>query len=138
MSQSLKYPLFKDVAWKMADNVLAGILEGYSATPPAISCVHNVLHGQGSPKTDKNGRELFYHTFGTNREEAIHKRYTKIFPSWNIGVEMATYVLNEHRHRYTHNVSERRRPGFPSIGHYDTTTLGELMLCNNWWSAIAE
>ena len=36
--------------------------------------------------------------------------------------------MAERRHRYNHNVSERRRQGFPKVGHYDTWLVDKYQL----------
>ena len=41
---------------------------------------------------------------------------------------MADCLLAERRHRYNHRVSERRRSGFPKIGHFGTWLLDKLQL----------
>ena len=37
-------------------------------------------------------------------------------------------MLREWRHRYNHRISERRRLGFPKVGHYDTWLIDKLQL----------
>lgn len=44
------------------------------------------------------------------------------------GVEMATYLLAEHRHRYNHRISVLRRPCFPDLGMYDTWMIDALQI----------
>ena len=41
---------------------------------------------------------------------------------------MADCLNGERRHRYNHNVSERRRHGFPKTGHYDTWLIDLLQV----------
>jgi len=120
ISEKMRQPLFNDISWKKANGVLEEILEGYTSTPPDISFTYHEIDADGNPAFDENGLELFHNTFGTNREENYHKQISVTFGSWKMSCEMSTCVLNEHRHRYTHNVSERHRPRFPTIGHYDT------------------
>ena len=50
------------------------------------------------------------------------------FGTWCTGVEMPDVLLAEFRHRYNHRVSERRRTGFPKLGHYDTWLIDSLQL----------
>jgi hypothetical protein len=47
--------------------------------------------------------------------------------SWPVGMEMSVKLLAEKRHRHNHRVSEKRREGFPKIGHYNTW---EVESCN--------
>ena len=71
------------------------------------------------------------------------------FMPWNaaslalLRVKMSDALLREFRHRYNHRVSERRRLGFPKIGHYDTWSIDKLQLLVEknhnvllypWWS----
>jgi hypothetical protein len=48
---------------------LEEILQGYAATPPPIYFISNVLDEYGKPETDKDGLEIFKHTFGKHRED---------------------------------------------------------------------
>ena len=41
---------------------------------------------------------------------------------------MSDTLLREHRHRYNHRISERRRLGFPRIGHFDTWLIDQLQI----------
>ena len=43
-----------------------------------------------------------------------------------MGVEMSDAVIAEHRHRSNHRQAQRRRQGFPKIGHYDTWLVDAL------------
>jgi hypothetical protein len=94
------------MAWKKADNVLTEILEVYAAMPPDTSFVYNQFDKDGNPKSDTDGLEFFNHTFRTNSEECYHKHLKGVVQLYNIGCEMVTYIINKHRHQYTHNVSE--------------------------------
>lgn len=44
------------------------------------------------------------------------------------GVEMSDGLMGERRHRYNQHVSERRRAGFPKIGHFDTWLIDSLQI----------
>lgn len=48
------------------------------------------------------------------------------FGSWNTGVEMSDCLLAERRHRHNQGCAERRRFGFPTIGHFDTWLIDQL------------
>ena len=63
---------------------------------------------------------------GTNRTEAYHKGLSVTLDNWHTGVEMTFYVLAEKRHRHNHSCSERRRPGFPRLGMYDTWIIDQI------------
>jgi len=113
---------------------LEEILQGYAATPPNLCFVYHKINEDGDPIHDENGLEHFHNTFGTNREENYQKQISTTFGAWKMSFEMSTYILNEHRHRHTHNVSERRRPRFPSVGHCDmwlVDTLQNLVESNH-------
>jgi hypothetical protein len=126
ISSKIRRALFNDAAWKKAEGVLAEILEGNASSPPGVSFVYHQLDANGNPKKDKNGLQLYNHTFGTHSEECYHTHIRIVYHGWVMGIEMATYLLNEHRHRYTQNVSQRRHPQFPFIGHYDTWKVDRL------------
>ena len=113
-------PLFNDRAWAKADNVLNEILMGYCADPPGYFPYHQRLNVRGEPKYDQDGIALLDCSRGTNDTECAHKQIITAFGSWVTGIEMSDTLLREHRHRYNHRISERRRLGFPRIGHYDT------------------
>ena len=93
-----KKPLFNNAAWKKASNVLKEILAGYASDPPRVS----------------------YCSRGTNDTECVHKQIVTTFGTWCTGIEMSDALLAEFRHRYNQRCSERRRAGFPRLGHYDT------------------
>lgn len=46
----------------------------------------------------------------------------------NTGVEISDCFLDNHRHRFNHDCSERKQYGFPKIGHYDTWLIDALQL----------
>lgn len=41
---------------------------------------------------------------------------------------MSDFLLAERRQRHNHRASERRRIGFPKIGHYDTWLIDQLQI----------
>lgn len=45
-----------------------------------------------------------------------------------MGIELSYNVRREYRHRYNHRMAERRRPGFPKIGHYDTWLIDAIQI----------
>lgn len=65
---------------------------------------------------------------GTNDVEASHRQLRVTFRNWEMGVELMDALLAEFRHRYNHRISERKIPGFPKIGHFDTWLID---LCQN-------
>lgn len=136
-------PLFNHAAWTKANNVLDEILEGHAADPPGVQVkvMHAIivqycsvlrrpcyriqfyfqtLDSRGEPAFDEHGIALIDCNRGTNDVENSHKQIITTFGTWCTGVAMANFLLAERRHRYNHNVSERRRNGFPKLGHFDT------------------
>ena len=110
-------PLFNDTAWKKADGVLDDILAGYAADLPNVTYYHQRLDKKGNPAVDEDGLPLLDCLRGTNDTELVHKWLYGTFGGWVAGVEMSDILLAEFRHRYNHNMSERRRLGFPKVHH---------------------
>ena len=121
-------PLFNAAAWAKANNILTEIRLGYYSDPPGISMYTKKLKPNGSVKKNKYGMEMIECICGTNRTEAYHKNLAVTFGSWHTGVEMSDCLLSERRHRHNHRASERRRSGFPKIGHYDTWLIDQLQI----------
>ncbi len=113
-------PLFNTEAWTKADNVLKEILCGFYSDPPGFDMYTQRFDARGRVMKNKYGLEMIECTRGTNRTEAYHKNLIVTFGSWHTGVEMSDCLLAERRHRHNQHVSEKRRPGYPKFGHYDT------------------
>jgi hypothetical protein len=113
-------PLFNDKSWKKANNVLREILEGYYSDPPGVAMYRKKISGDGSIVKNKYEMDVIECLRGTNGTEAVHKGLASVFGGWNMGVEMSSYVLAWYRHCYNHRCSEKKRLGFPVIGHFDT------------------
>ena len=126
-SQTSK-PLFNQRAWSKANNVLKEILLGYYSDPPGFTFYTNRLDQKGEPMIDRYGIALLDCNRGTNSVEAIHKQLVALYGTWNTGVEMSDALLSERRHRYNHKINERKRLGFPKIGHFDTWQVDALQL----------
>jgi len=69
---------------------------------------------------DALGLPFFDCNRGTNDVEGFHKQILTTFGTWQTGVEMSDKLMAERRHRFTQLISERRRLGFPCLGHFDT------------------
>ena len=78
------------------------------------------MTARGEIAYDKLGLALIECSRGTNDVENSHKHIVTAFGGWCTGVEMADALLGEFRHRHNHAISERRRLGFPRLGHFDT------------------
>ena len=122
-------PLFNDEAWKKANGVLKEILLGYYSDPPGMAMYTKKLNKKnGSVMKNKYGMDLIECMRGTNRTEAYHKNLAVTFYAWHTGIKMSDCLLAENRHRYNHLISERRRLGFPILGHFDTWLVDQLQL----------
>ena len=126
LDSETKKPLFNKTNWARARNVLQDILAGYASDPPGFEFYTYRLNKCGEQQLDADGLHLITCNRGTNDTENFHKQVITAFGTWTTGVEMADRLLAERRHRYNHNVSERRRLGFPKIGHYDTWRIDSL------------
>jgi len=115
-----KKPLFNAEAWKKADNVLKEILCGFYSDPPGVEMYTKRLRPNKTVMKNMYGMDMIECFRGTNRTEGYHKNLVTTFGSWQTGVEMSDCLLAERRHRHNQNVSEKRRPGFPKTGHYDS------------------
>ena len=123
-----KQPLFNATAWKKANNVLLEILAGNAADAPGYLPYHQRLDQHGQPKVDEDGLALLDCSRGTSDTECAHKQIVTAYGSWVASVELSDQLLREWRHRYNHRIAERRRLGFPKVGHYDTWLIDELQL----------
>jgi len=66
---------------------------------------------------------------GTNRAEAWHRVLYGLMRNFkNVGAQLSDCILTEARHRYNHRNAERKRLGFPKIGHYDTWLIDKLQI----------
>jgi hypothetical protein len=86
------------------------------------------LGANGDALTDSLGNLLYDCSRGSNHPEAHHKGLVTTFGTWFTGVEMASYLLKWHRHRYNQRVSEQRRPDYPVLGMYDTWLIDKLQV----------
>eukprot|EP00956_Cyclotella_meneghiniana_P034536 scaffold105890_cov72-Cyclotella_meneghiniana.AAC.1 len=121
-------PLFNAKAWGKAKGVLREILKGYYSDPPGVSMYNKKKQKDGSVKKNKYGMDMIECIRGTNRTEAYHKNLIITFRSWHTGIEMSDALLSERRHRHNHRMSELRRDGFPTLGHYDTWYIDQLQI----------
>lgn len=123
-----KKPLFNKTAWSKAAQVLREIALGLASDPPGVQFYTVKLDAKGQPMLDQYGIVLIDCKRGTNDTECVHKQIVTTFHSWHTGVEMGDMLMAERRHRYNHKVSERRRLGFPRIGHFDTWLIDSVQV----------
>ena len=115
-------------AWKKAKNLLIEIAAGLYSDPPGVEFYCQRLNRRGEPAFDDSGLPLWDCSRGTNRTEATHRQIITTFGTWCTGARMSDALMREFRHRYNQGVSERRRPGFPRLGHFDTWLIEELQV----------
>ena len=109
-----------EAAWKKANNVLQEVLAGHCSDPPGFDFYHQKLGAHGAPATNNVGLALLECWRGTSLTECAHKQVEHTFGSWHTGVEMSDSLLAWWRHCYIQHILERRRLGFPKIGHSQT------------------
>eukprot|EP00750_Incisomonas_marina_P022444 INCI4971.3.p1 GENE.INCI4971.3~~INCI4971.3.p1 ORF type:complete len:1284 (+),score=176.17 INCI4971.3:985-4836(+) len=119
-------PLFNDKVWNAACNFLKEILEGHVSDHPFVAYYRQRLNRDGSPMLGPLGLPLLDCIRGTNLTENVHKQIMTSFGSWNVGTRVADALLAEFRHRYNHDMSQRTRPMFPTLGHYDTWEVDKI------------
>ena len=108
--------------------MLSDILKGFASDPPNISLYSQQLDTDGNAIKNKYGFDKLTCNCGTNDTKNYHKQVRVTFSSWVTGVEMSDCLLDTHRHCFNHDCSERKRLGFPKIGHYDTWLIDALQL----------
>ena len=123
-----KQPFFNAAAWRKANGVLQEILAGHGSDAPGYVPYHHKLDKDGNPKSDEDGCLLLDCNRGTSDTECVHKQLVNTFGSWVAGVKMSAQLLRETRHRFNHRVAERRRLGFPKVGHYDTWLIDQYQM----------
>jgi hypothetical protein len=123
-----KAPLFNKAAWKKANNVLKEILAANASDPCGMVFYSQQLNAKGEPAFDYHDHAMLDCSRGSNDTECAHKQFITTFGTWNTGVQMSDVLMAEWRHRYNQHVSERRRLGFPRIGHYDTWLIDYLQI----------
>ncbi|KAJ3004701.1 UNVERIFIED_CONTAM: hypothetical protein HDU68_004936 [Siphonaria sp. JEL0065] len=68
---------------------------------------------------DKDGLPLYATYRGTSDIESLHQLLEQIFSSMNCSSEFMDAAISQIRHVFNIRASERHRPGFPKIGHYE-------------------
>lgn len=120
--------------WKKANNVLDEILQRYASDVPVELYFQLRLDEGGEVIRNRLGIPLISCCRGTSDVEAVHRQLRLVFRNWEIAVEMLDFLLAEFRLRYNHRISERKIPGFPQIGHFDTWhRFGPKPYCSESW-----
>ena len=115
--------------------MLLDLLKGHCSDPPGFDFYHQKLNKRGEPAFNSLGLPLLECSRGTNLTECVHKHIMTTFGSWVTGVEMSDALLAFSRHVYNQHVSERRRLGFPVLGH-PFTWLTDLIQRLVWLSSV--
>jgi hypothetical protein len=111
-------PLFDSRAWILAKQILKDICDGYLSDHPDKSYYRHKMQS-GRISVDKLGLEIIECSRGTNDVENCHKYMARIARPSMMGFELCDAIMSEHRHRVNQKASQRRRPDFPDVGHYD-------------------
>jgi hypothetical protein len=98
-------------AKKAAQRVLAALRRGEFSDPPGV---------------DSDGLWLYRSIRGTSNPESLHQKLTKAFGHNRAGPEYSDNLLCHFRHRYNWRASERNRPFFPRVGHYNGLALDTI------------
>ena len=113
--------LFNEKARKKADLVLKAILRGEYSDPPNQDCslYCRKTDAYGREMTDENGLPLYRSLRGTSLLESLHQKLTKAFGHTMAGVMYSDCLLALLRHQTNWRASERNRPDFPQVRHYE-------------------
>ena len=139
--------LFNEKAWKKSKLVLESILKGSFSDPIGMNWYVPKTDDYGKPMKDKDGLTLYCSLRGTSIAESMHQNLTRSFGHTISGPENSDCLLALIRHAHNWSASERNRPDFPLVGHYDGTivvavnTLHEDLLgepkFSNWHSCLS-
>ncbi|ORY48047.1 hypothetical protein BCR33DRAFT_57531 [Rhizoclosmatium globosum] len=75
---------------------------------------------------DKNGLPLYATFRGTSDVESLHQLLEQIFSSMNCSIEFMDAAISQVRHVFNIRASERHRPGFPTLGHYEHLLIDQI------------
>jgi ribosomal protein S27AE len=126
-------PLFKEKAKERAERVLKMIAEGYISDPPGYEFYVRKTDSRGRPMVDKDGLRLYRSLRGTSTLESLHQKLTLCFGHFRAGIEYSDCLLAIVRHIQNWRASERNRPDFPQVRHYDGRALDMM---NELYEAI--
>jgi hypothetical protein len=94
---------------------------------------------------DKLGLDILECSRGTKDVENCHKYTARIARPSVMGFELCDAIMSEFQHRANQRASQRRRPGFPDVGRYDSWLVDALhniieetngaLYCSGWANA---
>jgi len=119
-------PSPKILYWRVRAVYVKEILCGYYSDPPDLDFYTKKLGRRGEVITNEYGFDVIECFRGTNRTEAFHKNLTVTFGRWHVGIQMSDALLGERRHRHNLKCSQKRRLGYPILGHADTWAVDQL------------
>lgn len=119
-------PLFNELARKKADLVLISIRQGYVSDPPGIDFYTRKTDNYGKPMVDRDGLWLFRSFRGTNLLESMHQTLTISIGHTRAGPRYSDNLLALVRHRFSWRASERNRPNFPQVRHYQSWSIDTM------------
>lgn len=124
-TDSLK-PLFNELAKKKANLVLEMVRYGYLSDPPGAEFYTRKTDQYGREMVDKDGLWLYRCFRGTNSVESMHQTLTTSFGHTRAGPRYSDNLLALVRHQLNWRSSERNRPHFPHVRHYDGRALDTI------------
>jgi hypothetical protein len=127
--------LLDDEARGVFRNVIEHATKGCLSDPPDIQLYFKT-------KIDQHKLQVYRCIRGTSSLEEFHQKLMLKIQMWNASPIHVHDVLANFRHRYNIRASERNRPDFPSIGHYDHHLIDRIQLLtrniygcgiHRWW-----
>ncbi|KAI3636130.1 hypothetical protein MIR68_005482 [Amoeboaphelidium protococcarum] len=132
-------PLLDSVAKEEFAKLLIHAGRGCLSDPQGIS----LYYEKGK---DKDGLTLYRCIRGSSSVEgAVHQKLAMKLQPWNAGPKYADLAAAVLRNRYNVRASQRNRPGFPTIGHYDHDLIDKIqditqkiygLSVHDWWTPI--
>lgn len=121
-----RLPLMNDKQKKNAKNVLEAIKRGEYSDPPGAELYLQKTDRDGKPMFDKDNLPLYRCIRGTNKTEGLHQKLVMFFGHTRAGPRYSDSLLALVRHVYSWRASEKNRPGFPQVKHYDGRSLDTI------------
>jgi hypothetical protein len=118
--------LMNDKQKKNAKNVLQAIHRGEYSDPPGAELYLQKTDRDGKPMFDKDDLPLYRCIRGTNKTEGLHQKLVMFFGHTRAGPRYSDSLLALVRHVYSWRASEKNRPDFPQVKHYDGQSLDTM------------